>query len=95
MEITVILTFSNHTKILAIHKVSRECVWLISITQNIQGTCDLFSSNILSTILYEDNTVCIAQSKENILKEIKPNNSHQSFSILVIFKEKDTINLFE
>ncbi|KAL0534020.1 hypothetical protein IC582_028297 [Cucumis melo] len=60
---TITTTSSNHAKILAIHEASRECVWLRSMTHHIRETRDLSFSKNLPTILFEDNTVCIAQIK--------------------------------
>ena len=38
---TMVATSSNHLEILAIHEISRECVWLRSMIQHIQETCGL------------------------------------------------------
>jgi len=65
---TIAATSSNHAEILAIHEASRECVWLRSIIQYVEGTCGLHSQKILPTILYEDNTACIHQLKEGYIK---------------------------
>jgi hypothetical protein len=61
---TITATSSNHAEILAIHEASRECVWLRSVIQHIRQTCGLFSGEMIPTIIYEDNTACIAQLKE-------------------------------
>ena len=34
----MVATSSNHSKILALHEASRECIWLISMIQHIQET---------------------------------------------------------
>ncbi|KAL0561639.1 hypothetical protein IC582_002079 [Cucumis melo] len=60
---TMTVTSSNHAKILAIHEVSGECVWLRSMTHHIRETCGLSFSKNLPTILFEDNTACIVQIK--------------------------------
>jgi len=60
---TMTATSSNHAEILAIHEASRECVWLRSMTHHIRETCGLSFSKNLPTILFEDNTTCIAQIK--------------------------------
>ena len=60
---TITATSSNHAEILAIHEASRECVWLRSIINHIHKTCGLSYQREVPTILYEDNTACIAQLK--------------------------------
>ena len=37
-------------------------------TQHIQESCGLSSSNLLLTTLYEDNMICITQIKEGYIK---------------------------
>ena len=50
----------NHSKIVAIHEASHECIWLRSIIQQIREKCGLSSIKESPTILYEDNVACIA-----------------------------------
>ena len=57
---TITTTSSNHAEILAIHEASREFVWLRSIINHIHKTCRLSYQREVPTILYEDNTACIA-----------------------------------
>ena len=65
---TISVTSSNHAEILAIHEVSQECVWLRSLTQHIQETCDRSTDKGNPTTLYEDNAACIAQLKGGYIK---------------------------
>ncbi|KAK2436707.1 putative mitochondrial protein [Trifolium repens] len=65
---TMAATSSNHAELLALHEASRECVWLRSLTQHIQKNCGLSSGRMDATIIYEDNTACIAQLKEGYIK---------------------------
>ena len=65
---TIAATSSNHVEILSIHEASLECVWLKSIIQHIQKTCGLSYHKEVPTILYEDNTTCIAQLKTRYIK---------------------------
>ncbi|XP_059636098.1 uncharacterized protein LOC132278319 [Cornus florida] len=58
---TMTATSSNHSEILAIHEAGKECVWLRSVIQHIRESCGLSSIKDSLTILYEDNTTCIAQ----------------------------------
>ena len=60
---TMVATLSNHSKILATHEASHECVWLRSMIQHIQETCGLPSIRSNATVLHEDNVACIAQIK--------------------------------
>ena len=59
----MVVIFSNHSEILAIHEASPECVWLRSMIQHIQETCGLPSIRGNTTKLHEDNAACIAQIK--------------------------------
>ncbi|KAK9079311.1 hypothetical protein SSX86_000982 [Deinandra increscens subsp. villosa] len=65
---TITATSSNHAEILAIHEASRECVWLRTVIQHIQGSCGISSRDNEPTTLYEDNAACIAQLKEGYIK---------------------------
>lgn len=65
---TLSATSSNHSKIIAIHEASRECVWLRSVIQRIQEKCGLSSIKGSLVILYENNTACIAQIREGYIK---------------------------
>ena len=56
---TMVVISSNHSKILAIHKASRECIWLRFIIQHIRESCGLSSIKGDPTILFEDNDTCI------------------------------------
>ena len=67
---TMVATSSNHSEILVIHEAIRECVWLRSMIQHIRKSCGLSSIKDKTTVLYENNTTCIAQVKEDILKVI-------------------------
>ena len=69
MKQTLTATSSNHAEIIAIHEASRECVWLRSIIHHIQKNCDLnLKEKIPPTILFEDNSACIAQLKGGYIK---------------------------
>ena len=64
----MIATSSNRSKILIIHEVNHECVWLRSVIQHIQETGGLPSIKGNATKLHEDNVVCIAQIKGGFIK---------------------------
>ena len=60
---TTMVTSSNHLEILAIHEVSRECIWLRFMIQYIQESCGLSFIKGDSTMLFEDN---VAQIKKRL-----------------------------
>jgi len=68
MKQTMAATSSNHAEILAMHEASRESVWMRSMTQHIRTTCGMIKGKDPPTILYEDNTACIAQLKDGYIK---------------------------
>ena len=64
---TLVATSSNHSEIIVLHETSRECVWLRSINRHIRSSSRI-SEDTVPTILYEDNAVCVAQTKEGYIK---------------------------
>jgi len=42
---------SNHENFLALHDVSRDCVWLRSVIQHVWQTCDPSSEKMKSTTI--------------------------------------------
>ena len=84
---TMMATLSNHLEILAIHGVSRECIWLRSTIQHIRKPYGLSSIKSDPIILFEDNVACIAQIKGSYIKEdrtkhILPNSFiHMNFKL--------------
>ena len=65
---TMVATSLNHSEILALHEASREYIWLRSIIQHIQESCDLPFSKDNPTTLFEGNATCIAQIKGGYIK---------------------------
>ena len=65
---TMVAISSNHSKIIAIHEVSRECIWLRSMIQHIQESYGLPSIKDNLTTLFTDNVACIAQIKGGYIK---------------------------
>ena len=65
---TISATSSNHSKIIAIHEASHECIWLRSVIQHIQEKCGVSSIKDSPTILYAHNTACITQIRGNYIK---------------------------
>ena len=82
----MVVISSNHSEILAIHEVSRECVWLRSMIQHIQETCGLPSIRGNATVLHEDNDVCISQIKGGFIKGDKIKHMSLNSSILMSSK---------
>ena len=71
---TLVATSTNHSEIIALYEASRECVWLRRMINHIQQSCGIGSMES-PTIIYEDNTACVAQMdmgyiKSNITKHI-------------------------
>ena len=65
---TMVATSSNHSELLAIHEVSRECMWLRSMIQHIRDSSGLSPISNTATSLYEDNAACISQLKGGYIK---------------------------
>ena len=73
---TLVATSTNHSEIIALYEASRECVWLRRMINHIQQSCGIGHINE-PTIIYEDNSACIAEMnmgyiKSNITKHIAP-----------------------
>jgi len=71
-----VATFTNHSEIIALYEASRKCVWIRIMINHIQQSSDIGSMES-PTIIYEDNTACVAQMdtgyiKSNITKHIAP-----------------------
>jgi hypothetical protein len=67
---------TNHSKIIALYEVSRECAWLCRVIDHIQTSCGMGALKS-PTIIYEDNAACVAQMqtryiKTNYMKHISP-----------------------
>ena len=61
-------TSSNHSEIIALYEVVRECIWLRAIITHIRGTSGLSSTTEEPTCIYEDNAACIEQIKLEYIK---------------------------
>jgi hypothetical protein len=73
---TLVTTSTNHSEIIALYEVARECVWLRRMISHIQKSCGLNTMDT-PTIIYEDNAACVAQIqtgyiKNNLTKHISP-----------------------
>jgi hypothetical protein len=67
---TLVATSSNHAEVIALHEESKECKWLRSVLQHIQGASGL-TVDKNPTILYEDNAAYVTQMKEGYIKSYR------------------------
>ena len=72
-------TPSNHSEILPVHETSHECIWLRSMIQHIRESCGLSYIKGDPTILFEDNTTCIAQIKGGYIKGYRTKHISSKF----------------
>jgi hypothetical protein len=72
-------TSSSHAELIALYDAGRECVWLRSMIQHIQEECGLESVIENPTVIYENNTACIAQIKEGYIKGDRINHISPKF----------------
>nr|AEL30347.1 copia-like polyprotein [Arachis hypogaea] len=86
-------TSSNHAEILAIHEASRECFWLRSLIQYILSSCGLIDHKIAPTVLFEDNTACIAQLKGGYIKSDRTKHISLKFFFTYDFQNQGTIDI--
>jgi hypothetical protein len=57
---TLIATSTNHSQIIALYEISRECAWLCRVINHIEASCGIGALES-PTIIYEDNVACVAQ----------------------------------
>ncbi|GJR36884.1 retrovirus-related pol polyprotein from transposon TNT 1-94 [Tanacetum coccineum] len=67
---TLFATSSNYVEVITLHEASKECVWLRSMTQLILTSCGL-KKDRNSTLIYEDNSACVSQMKEELATLVK------------------------
>ena len=90
---TITATSSNYVEILAIHEARQECVWLRSIINHIHKTCGLSYQREVPTILYEDNTACIAQLKTGYIKGDRTKHISPKFFFTHDIQERGVIDI--
>ena len=73
----MVATSTKHSEIIALYEAAKESIWLRRVHQHVHNTCGI---NIAPTptIIYEDNSACVAQVqsgyiKSNVTKHISPN----------------------
>jgi hypothetical protein len=64
---TLIATSTNHSKIITLYKVSRECAWLCRMIDHIQKSCEICAIES-PTIIYENNAFCVTQMQMGYIK---------------------------
>jgi hypothetical protein len=64
---TLIVTSTNHSEIITLYETSRECDWLRRMIDHIQKSCEIGAIES-PTIIYEDNTACVAQIQTEYIK---------------------------
>jgi hypothetical protein len=89
----LIATSSNHAELIALYDAGRECVWLRYMIQHIQEECGLESVRENPTVIYEDNTVCIAQIKEGYIKGDRTKHISPKFLSTHDLQKNDLINV--
>ena len=78
---TLVATSTNHSEIIVLYEASCECVWLRRMINHIQHSCDI-GSITKPTIIYEDNSACIAQMNAGYIKSNITNTLLLNYSIL-------------
>jgi len=68
MKQTLVATSSNHDELIALHEVTRECVWLRLIIEYIRSSSGLSFVNDAPTTIHEDNVACFDQMKKGYIK---------------------------
>jgi hypothetical protein len=86
-------TSLNHAELIALYDAERECVWLRSTIQHIQEKCGLESVRENPTVIYEDNTACIAQIKEGYIKGDRTKHISPKFFSTYDLQKNDLINV--
>ena len=99
---TMVTTFSNHSKIIALYEASQECVWLRPWVQHIRGSCGIATNDLSPIVLYKDNAACVTQMsngyvKGNLTKNIAPKffypHGLQMNGVIIIEKVRSSDNL--
>ena len=72
----MVATSTNNSEIITLFEATKECVWLRRVIHHIQNTCGL-NITLTPTIIYEDNSACVAQIqtgyvKTSVTKHISP-----------------------
>jgi hypothetical protein len=72
----MVATSTNHSEITALYETAKESTWLRLVHQHVLNACGIIITPT-PTIIYEDNSACVAQVqsgyiKSNITKHISP-----------------------
>jgi hypothetical protein len=92
---TLTATSSNQSELITLYDAGRECVWLRSMIQHIQEECGLESVRENLTVIYEDNTTCIAQIKEGYIKGDRTKHISPKFFSTHDLQKNGLINIYQ
>ena len=84
---------SNHSEILAIHEVSRECIWLRSMIQYIRESCGLSSIKDIPITLFEDNAAYIIQITRGYIKGYRIKHISPNFFYTHELYKRDDVDI--
>lgn len=65
---TLVVTSTNHSKLLAFYETIRECVWVRSPIDHIRSTCKLSNNLDKLIVIFEDYTTVMDQAKHGYIK---------------------------
>lgn len=75
----LVAIFSNYSEIIALHKIGKECVWLMSVIGHTQNTCGLNPTFNVSAIFCEYNIASIKQIKKGYIKSDRTKHISPNF----------------
>jgi hypothetical protein len=64
---TLVATSTNHSELIALYEAAKESIWLRRVHQHVQNACGINNAPT-PTIIYEDNSSCIAQVQSGYIK---------------------------
>jgi len=63
----MVATSTNHSEIIALYEAAKESIWLRRVHQYVQNASG-FNIVPIHTIIYEDNSACVAQVQSGYIK---------------------------
>jgi hypothetical protein len=75
---TLVVTSTNHSKIIVLYEAPRECAWLRRMINHIHKSYELGAIES-PTIIYEDNVICVTQMQTGCIKT--NNTNHVSLKL--------------
>lgn len=89
---TMVATSTNHSEIIALFEASKECMWLRRVIQHVQNTCGL-NITPTPTIIYEDNSACVAQIQTGYVKTSLTKHISPKFFYMHELQKKEEIKV--